>query len=1658
MTIDIKRRLNQAVTAVALFCTVMQPTYALTLATQPLFLGPAVPPQVMLTLSKDQQLYKKAYNDYSDLDGDGDPETTYKHSITYYGYFDPIKCYAYTAANQFEPVSITTFAVPDLTKTPAGTKPGSAYCDDSTGRWSGNFLNWISMSRMDAVRKLLYGGLRQVDSQTDTVLERAFIPTDAHAWAKYYNGADIAKLTPFTTTVTTPADNNETTTSNVLIEKKAQDLQINFSGALNYVALGDQLRIQIRNKPTQYMIGAVMAIANANKRITVRIDPAGVSGEGNSDNDWTVTNLSTTGISFCNLTPGTSGPSQSNTNAPVIRAVKGNFALWNANELWQCQWSEDRNFLQASFNGVRSNGNQASLSDINASAENPSRAVHGLGGSGTTQGQYVARVKVCVSDALKGSENCRQYPKGNLKPVGLLQQFGEDNSIHFGLMTGSYAKNISGGVLRKNVGTFTDELSSSDYGQFTNLNGIVATINKMRIYGYDYGGGTYLPAAPGGDNCTYQLTSITENSCTSWGNPMSEIYHEAIRYFASTNQPTPAYTYTSSGSKDASLVVPNGAPAGSVAGLPLPTWKAPISQANVCSKLNVLVFNASVSTNDDDLGNTVGVNTNKTVRELTNAVGDAEGITNGNYFIGKRTGDGSGTTGFELCTAKTVTAFGDVSGICPEGPTLGGSYLLAGLAYQAHTNPIRSDLNAGGDPGALKVTSYGIQLATNTPQLTIPIPGRPGQKVVIQPTYRLDLGSGNFGGGSIVDMKYVRQSVTGSIATGKVYINWEDSEQGGDYDQDMWGTLEWTLNAATNKLTITTNAISASSVNPQGFGYTVSGTTQDGPHFHSGIYGFLFTDPTGVRGCATRCRHPTDPNVTPLSQIGPQSWTYDIDTSKGAANSLNDPLWYLAKYGGFVDANQDGSVDAGEWDLRNNITGAAAGDGVPDNYFLVTNPLGLEDSLRKALSAITATGSGSAVSANSTSLSAGAAVFAARFNAKDWSGELAASALNTDGTLGAQYWEAGQSLPAPDSRVILTYLNNSTTRKGVPFRWPGVSPNPSTDIGANLVNALNTMPENPTSQDGRGALRLAYLRGDGSNEGPTTNGFRSRTRSKLGDIANSNPAYVPAVPNSIVLDTSYKAFRDRFIANPRKPMVYVGANDGMLHGFLADTTGGGREMMAYVPSKTYTNLNQLTNKSYVHRYYVDGSPTVADAFVSNAWKTVLVGALGSGGRGLFALDVTTPQEPVAGSSVTAEQQAASNVLWEFNAEDDAGLGYVLGQPLIRKMNNGRWAAIVSGGYNNAEAGATQGDGKAYLFIIFLDGPTGPAVGNNGRTWQLGTDYIRLDTGTGTLATPNGLAPPFAADMNSDGMVDFLYAGDLFGTLWKFDVSEKSTIALWSDVKRRVPLFTGSADQPITGAVEAAFHPTGRGLIVMFGTGKYLEPSDPVAAASGTPFKPQSFYGIWDRNDNKDISQQTKVVGTSTLFQQVINDTGTFRYITPAILGATGPNWSTNLGWFMDFPNSQNTGERTIAKPLLASRRLIFSTIVPGTGACDSGGTSFLMVVNPGTGGAFTTPVFDTNGDGFLTPADVVGGTFFASGLQVAGLMTTPSLFSGAGTRKESTLLNSDSRGRVSGTSGGVMNTGKTILFCTSKGVCPPGILSNGFADEGRASWREVVKK
>ncbi|MGH8533221.1 MAG: pilus assembly protein [Gammaproteobacteria bacterium] len=239
----------------------------------------------------------------------------------------------------------------------------------------------------------------------------------------------------------------------------------------------------------------------------------------------------------------------------------------------------------------------------------------------------------------------------------------------------------------------------------------------------------------------------------------------------------------------------------------------------------------------------------------------------------------------------------------------------------------------------------------------------------------------------------------------------------------------------------------------------------------------------------------------------------------------------------------------------------------------------------------------------------------------------------------------------------------------------------------------------------------------------------------------------------------------------------MGANDGMLHAFDAYTgPTAGEEAFAYVPAADYKNLNQLTNPSYTHKFYVDGAPTVGDAFFGGSWPTVLVGGLRAGGQAIYALDITDPP----GSSDN-ETGIAAKVLWEFNdVEDplannpdygDKDLGDTFSEPNIVRLHNGQWAAVFGNGYNNTKSDGlltTSTTGNAVLYIVDI------ATGELIKKIDTGVGKTQ-DPKTATLANqlPNGLATPAPIDANGDSIVDYIYAGDLFGNLWKFDVSSSN---------------------------------------------------------------------------------------------------------------------------------------------------------------------------------------------------------------------------------------------------------------------------------------------
>ena len=1640
---------RRTVCATVALSMLLQPLVAgaalLNLVKTPLFVTTPITPLVMLDISKDQQLYKKAYNDYSDLDSDGSIETTYKHSIDYYGYFDSYKCYDYGSTGllgggHFYPSAFTV----------------DKYC---TGLWSGNFLNWVSMTRMDAVRKLLFGGARSIDQATNgtgatTVLDRAFVPSDAHAWAKYYNGSDIAKLTPFNPSTTPQMSGDFDTGYSLDPGTIAPGTWVYFFTSLplgfaDNVAYGDQIKAVATADGTKTVTGRVVDKGSynsgANRYVGIQVDAKSTTGTGApGTNFWNLSNLSTPGLTFCNVTLGGSSGSNryshTDTRLPRIRVTSGNYELWSASERFQCQWygNDDRDNSysknrQGPFGNTNSsNGNQAALSGLNASAENPSPGGYSVNGSpvpgrGLGNWDYFVRVEACqkaflpVPTGQKSTEKCKQYNQaGFYKPIGLLQVYGDDERINFGLLTGSYAKNISGGVLRKNIVPFLDEVNLNGTFVASPPSGsIVSTLSKLRIYGYDYNQGFYNNAP---DNCPFQFTSadLTNGKCRTWGNPMSEIYAESLRYFSGATTPTAAF---------------NADDSGLIAGLTTATWPNPnnlLTNANYCAPLNVLVFNASVSSKDsDEVSNPFGGGpiSGTTPIGYTNLVGTAEGVSSGSsYFVGS-----NGVTSNNLCDAKpfnTSATLGLAQGICPEAPSLNGSYLMGGLAYAAHTNRIRNDLTAvpTSDTTSLKVNTYGIALASNVPIIEIAVPGgAPGQKVVIQPVYRLNVG-GKIGSGAIVDVKVVSQTAT----SGRLYVNWEDSEQGGDYDQDVWGVIDYTISSSA--ITVTTDTIAASTANPQGFGYVISGTTKDGPHFTSGFGGFNFVDPTGVTGC-TNC------NISDA----PVSITYALSAS-GSGKALKDPLYYAAKYGGFTDSGNNGTSPvpdlAAEWDIYINATGALGSDGIPDNFFSVANPLGLEKALDKLFLAILQSSAASAVAANSSKLNTSTRVYQAVFNQTDWSGKLLAFAVDpvTGKPDTVPAWDAGQitlnaTSIAPSTRNILTFNKgvSGVAPKGIAFTWPATPGSPTTsELSLPQITALNTIPYT-TSTDSGGQARLDYIRGDASNEGEAPTNFRRRATTKLGDIINSNPNFV-GPPSAGYPDSSYVAFATNPTYKNRTPMIYVGANDGMLHAFDASLTGSpGAEKLAFIPSPVFRNLSKLTSPAFnkSHEYFVDGSPVVGDALVKGSWKSVLVGGLNRGGQGVYALDVSDP-----GSF--AVSNAANQVLWEFTDADDPDLGFTFGTPAIRRMANGKFAAIVSGGYNNTQDNITDpnevlcasGDGtttlpylpsgctvsktgQGYIFILNLDGPTG----SNGA-WVLGIDYFKISTDTktaplyGNPTTPNGLATPFPADINGDGIVDFIYAGDLNGDLWKFDVRSTSGATWMNMTSNRVKLFTAVDDssnrQPITSGVEAVLHPTGNGVLVTFGTGKYLEKTDVV----GT-FLTQSLYGIWDLNDQPTISTQTVVTGRSQLMVQglqggltgsVVNfdpidgtrittkhlpnygdttrdDAASNDFVTDqkALLTARG-HLATNVlpkqyGWYYDLlngapPTGAPAGERVIFQPIVKNGIVLYSSLYPFASSCLGSTGGFNITLSVTTGAIPDATVFDLNGDGLVNTSDM----------------------------------------------------------------------------------------
>lgn len=547
--------------------------------------------------------------------------------------------------------------------------------------------------------------------------------------------------------------------------------------------------------------------------------------------------------------------------------------------------------------------------------------------------------------------------------------------------------------------------------------------------------------------------------------------------------------------------------------------------------------------------------------------------------------------------------------------------------------------------------------------------------------------------------------------------------------------------------------------------------------------------------------------------------------------------------------------------------------------------------------------------------------YASNYNSGNWSGDL--NAYPIDPVSGQPTTTSAWSPSASsqlDSQVFTTgrIIATSSQGVGIPFRWNNLS--------GTQQSLLNTPISPIGTRDGSNVLN--FLRGNRSLEGVN---YRVRGHI-LGDIINAEPVIVRS-PLMNYADNGYASFKAQYTSiNPRVGMVYQAANDGMLHAFDADTGG---ESWAYVPGllfnsrmTAYPNTSTLAGLSFKtnfqHAYMVDSTPASGDADFGNTasrqsnpdWRTMLVGGLGKGGRGYYALDITDP--------VNANEAAlAKKVLWEFpksNTSNPNNIGFSYGTPVIAKTSATGWVVLVASGLNNGtNAGDSGGDGMGHLYV--LDARTG--------------DVIRdIKTGSGSSSSPSGLSHLSAWVNNpmTDPTVSYVYGGDLNGNVWRFDLTS-SNPSSWFVTKVASLVDNQGNAQPITTMPELAMV-NGKRMIYV-GTGQYLSSNDVNTTST------QSMYGLMD-----DVTVKNGTVINplrSSLQGQTISTSGGQLNITNNAVSAG------KQGWYADFPAR---GERMITSPTLANTTLVFTTIIPSSAdPCSPGGSSVMYTLNYQNGGS-----------------------------------------------------------------------------------------------------------
>lgn len=688
-------------------------------------------------------------------------------------------------------------------------------------------------------------------------------------------------------------------------------------------------------------------------------------------------------------------------------------------------------------------------------------------------------------------------------------------------------------------------------------------------------------------------------------------------------------------------------------------------------------------------------------------------------------------------------------------------------------------------------------------------------------------------------------------------------------------------------------------------------------------------------------------NRVPSSELNPAFWQHMVTygVALGVTGSINPNTAFGAinstPPGNITWPNPTGSNSAKIDDLLHAAVNGRGG------FFSASDPDTFARELSSVLSSIVAraTSAGTAAAASSAVLQTNSLLYNASFRSDDWSGNIEARALNpTTGQPGTLTWNAESLLASrawqvtgePNPRNLVT-----RTEAGTPVQLV------LGNLGPLQQAALGINPPGAPATSATAENRVNWLRGREDA------GLRSRTVEgvvrRIGDMIGSDPQYLSKRDYGYSLlpgteGTSYRTFRNSTAYTSRPDALLVGSNNGFLHAFHART---GQELFAYMPSElllprapaSHAQINELMRPDYSHRYFVDGTAALGDAYVGGSWRTMLVGTMGAGGRSVFALDVTNPAS-----------FGTANVRWEFTHAD---LGFVVTKPRIVRLADGRWAAVFGNGVNSATY-------RPRLFVVDL------ADGSLIHNLALGGE------GFGSSADPNGLSPVETTDWPANDLsMSNAYAGDLHGNLWRvnFRTTTPTVTRLFSAVDSASP----ARRQPITSRPRVAQKSSdASSVIVTFGTGSFFKVGDDSVVSPQV----QSLYGIFDS-----ASPSSTVATRGNLLAQTITSNtadvtiagttyapGSLRFVSANALT------TSSRGWVLNLPAA---GERVISEPTFPTGslqdRVRFTTLIPDDDPCRSGRNGFLMDISLISGGRADSAVFDLSGDGVFNTSDNAGG-------------------------------------------------------------------------------------